>query len=316
MLKQLRSIAGAARRRLRGGRADAQAARIAYLEEVVRYLDFQVANQASLLRYLAAPVIHELPLVRETKASFDFQWAKIPVGRFMLENEDFRKEAPGYVTQFTGLPAEWFAGKRVIDAGCGLGRYSWALCSLGARVLSIDQSANGVARTREACRNFPGHQAIQADLLQPLPIDEPADLVWSFGVLHHTGDTYRAFKNIARLVRPGGYLYVMIYGKPRDGIISDYQELNEYDEYRRRLRNLALPAKLDVVRQEMAAGGFRVTGEEHVHGYFDAVSPPINDLYVFEEVESWFLEAGFGEIRKTLDTRNLNVVGRLTGATA
>ena len=155
MLKQLRSIAGAARRRLRGGRADAQAARIAYLEEVVRYLDFQVANQASLLRYLAAPVIHELPLVRETKASFDFQWAKIPVGRFMLENEDFRKEAPGYVTQFTGLPAEWFAGKRVIDAGCGLGRYSWALCSLGARVLSIDQSANGVARTREACRNFP-----------------------------------------------------------------------------------------------------------------------------------------------------------------
>lgn len=312
MLKQLRSLA----RRVVYGRpadpANSPAARIAYLEEVVRYLDFQVANQASLIRYLAAPVIHELPLVRETKESFDFQWAKIPVGRFMLENEDFRKEAAGYVTQFTGLPAEWFKGKRVIDAGCGLGRYSWALCSLGARVLSIDQSEHGVARTIEACRNFPGHQAIRADLLQPLPIDEPADLMWSFGVLHHTGDTYRAFKNIARHVRPGGYMYVMIYGKPREGVMSDYQELNEYDEFRRRLRNLSLPAKLEAVRREMTAGGFRVTGEEHVHGYFDAVSPPINDLYVFEEVESWFLEAGFTDITRTVDTRNLNIVASRT----
>src|SRR5262245_422015 len=90
--------------------------RLAYLEQVVRYLDFQVANQASLIRYLAAPVIHELPMVRETKASFDFQWAEIPTGRFMLENADFRKEAAGYVCQFTGLPPEWFNGKSVIDA--------------------------------------------------------------------------------------------------------------------------------------------------------------------------------------------------------
>ena len=103
-------------------------ARIAYLEEVVRYLDFQVTNQASLLRHVAGPMMQDLPEVRATRASFDFQWAELPTGRFMLENEQFRAEAPGYVLEFTGLPREWFKGKSVLDAGCGLGRYSWALC--------------------------------------------------------------------------------------------------------------------------------------------------------------------------------------------
>lgn len=129
--------------------------RIEYLEEVVRYLDFQVANQASLLRHLAGPVIQDLPEVRATRASFDFQWAELPTGRYMLENEQFRAEAPGYVQEFTGLPASWFPGKTVLDAGCGLGRYSWALCQLGARVTSIDQSDHGLRRTTDACGTFP-----------------------------------------------------------------------------------------------------------------------------------------------------------------
>lgn len=284
--------------------------RVAYLEEVVRYLDYQVTNQAALLRYLASPVIADLPQVRETRASFDFQWAEIPVGRFMLENEQFRVEAPGYVCEFTGLPAEWFNGKSVIDAGCGLGRYSWALGKLGARVLSLDQSDHGLARTAEACKAFPGHKTMKVDLLQDLPLTAQVDLVWSFGVLHHTGDTYRAFKNVARWVKPGGMIYLMLYGKPREGIASDYAEINEYDEWRRRTRNMPLGDKLAEVSRHMRAGGFRVLGEENIHGYFDAISPPINDLYVFEEVEAWLLEAGFTDIRQTVKTRNLHITAR------
>lgn len=282
--------------------------RVAYLEEVGRYLDHQVTNQASLLRHLAAPIIAELPQVRETKASFDFQWAEIPAGRYMLENPQFRQEATGYVCEFTGLPAQWFKGKSVIDAGCGLGRYSWALCQLGARVLSLDQSDHGLARTAEACRAFPGHRVMKVDLLKELDLDEQVDLVWSFGVLHHTGDTYGAFKRVAKWVKPGGFIYLMLYGKPREGFASDYAEINEYDEWRRRTRNMDLREKLGAVAAHMRAGGFRVPGEEHIHGYFDAISPPINDLYVFEEVESWLLAAGFTDIRQTVATRNLHII--------
>src|SRR5262245_49212750 len=81
--------------------------RMAYLERVVDYLTWQTSNQARLLRYLAAPVIRDLPIVAETKASFDFQWAEIPTGRYMFEDDRFRAEAPGYVCQFTSMAAEW-----------------------------------------------------------------------------------------------------------------------------------------------------------------------------------------------------------------
>jgi SAM-dependent methyltransferase len=284
--------------------------RIAYLERVVEYLTWQTTNQGALLRYLAAPHIHELPIVSQTKESFDFQWAEIPTGRYMLDNPQFRAEAPGYVCDFTSLPRAWFQGKTVFDVGCGMGRYSWALCELGADVLSLDQSDHGLRLTAEACRDFPRHRVMKADLLKPLPLDEHADLVWSFGVLHHTGDTYGAFRNVAPLVKRGGYMYMMIYGEPRPLFGLDYEEINEYEYWRHRTLNVGLRDKVAAIRKAMAAGEFRVVGDEHVHGYFDAISPRINDLYTFEELESWLLDAGFVDIRRTIETRNHHIIAR------
>jgi hypothetical protein len=51
-----------------------------------------------------------------------------------------------------------------------------------------------------------------------------------------------------------------------------------------------------------------------VHGYFDAISPPINDLHSFEELESWLIEAGFRDITRTMNARNHHVIGRRTTA--
>jgi SAM-dependent methyltransferase len=286
------------------------AERLAYAEHVIEYLEGQVSAQAALLRHLAAPVIQTLPLVAETKSSFDFQWNEIPSGRYMLDNAAFREEAPQNVCRFTTLSADWFRGKRVIDVGCGLGRYSWALCQLGCDVLSLDQSEHGLKRTAEACRAFPRHRTMKVDLLRPLAIVEQADLVWCFGVLHHTGDTYAAFRHIVPLVKPGGYLYLMIYGEPRHLFGLDYEEVNEYDYWRRRTRNVTLRERLAVVRMVMADGQFRVIGEEHVHGYFDAISPRINDLYAFEELESWLIDAQFVDIRRTVETRNHHIIAR------
>jgi len=286
------------------------AERLVYLESVVEYLSWQASNQAILLRHLSAPILNDLPAIRRTKESFDFQWAEIPTGRHNLEHPAFRAEAAANVTQFTGLPADWFKGKRVIDVGCGMGRYSWTLSALGADVLSLDQSPHGLAHAAEACKAFPAHRTLQVDLLQPLPVAEPADLVWSFGVLHHTGDTFRAFSNVVPLVRPGGYLYLMIYGEPRPGVRYDFEEINEYELWRHRTANLALREKLTVIREQMMAGAFRVSGDEYVHGYFDAIAPPINDLHTFEELESWLLDAGFEGIARTVDSRNIHVVAR------
>jgi SAM-dependent methyltransferase len=284
--------------------------RIRHLERVVEHLSWQSGRQAQIIRHLLAPVVAELPAVARTRGSFDFQWAEIPTGEAMLANPAFRAAAPGNVCRFTGLAAEWFRDKTVFDVGCGMGRYSWALCELGARVLSLDQSESGLRQTREACAGFPGHRTARLDLLRPIELGEQADLVWSFGVLHHTGDTRGAFMRIAPLVKPGGYLYVMIYGEPRPLFDGDFDELNEYERWRARTQNLPPGETLAVIRRAMAAGEFAVSGDALVHGYFDAIAPPINDLHSFDEVESWFLDAGFADIRRTVEARNHHVIGR------
>ena len=139
--------------------------RIAYLEEVVEYLHWQTTNQAALLRHLVGPDVHDLPAVRRTRASFDFQWADIPTGHSMLDNEEFRPEPPD-MSAFTGLPPEWFKGKRVIDAGCGIGRYSWALCTT-RRARALARSVRSrLAANRERLQRFPVHRVMKVDLLK------------------------------------------------------------------------------------------------------------------------------------------------------
>lgn len=294
---------------LGAGQADITS-RMGLLEAEVEYILYETSRISSLQRYVISPMIHDLPIAVQTRKSFDFQWEKLPKGRWNLENELFRQEAPGYVCEFTGLNPEWFCGKKVIDVGCGAGRYSWALCQLGAEVLSIDQSDHGLKRTQEACKSFPGHRFMKVNLLETLDIREKFDLVWSFGVLHHTGDTYGAFKRIIPLVKTNGFLFMMLYGEPRRGRCEDYKAVNEYELWRRKTRNMNFAERLEAITLAMRDRRFTAHGEEYVEGYFDALSPAINDLYSWEEIESWLLQEEFSDIRRTVDSRNHHVIAR------
>ena len=284
--------------------------RVEVLEMVNTYLSYEMSRLSALLRYVSAPIINELPYCRQTRESFDFQWEKLPKGRWNLENEKFREEAPRYVCQFTGLSPQWFKGKKVIDVGCGGGRYSWALCRLEAEVLSIDQSEYGLRRTKEACRDFPDHRTMRVNLLAEVDISATFDLVWCFGVLHHTGDTYGTFKKIVPLVKPGGYLFLMLYGEPRRGIDGDFMAVNEYEHWRRKTRNMTFDERLRAVNRGMENKEFSASGDEYIEGYFDAISPLINDLYSWEEIEGWLLRENFSEIKRTVENRNHHVIAR------
>ena len=70
-------------------------------------------------------------------------------------------------------------------------------------------------------------------------------------------------------------------------------------------------ATLEAITQGMRERRFAVNGEKHIHGYFDAISPPINDLYTFEELQGWLLGEGFENIARTVDTRNHHIIARL-----
>ena len=117
------------------------------------------------------------------------------------------------------------AGKSFLDIGCGSGLFSLAARRLGARVHSFDYDPQSVACAQELRRRyFTGDthwtieegSALDGDYLARLG---RFDIVYSWGVLHHTGAMWQALDNAAALVAPEGKLFIAIYND--QGKISD-----------------------------------------------------------------------------------------------
>ncbi len=139
----------------------------------------------------------------KTRAAFGWEWLRYP-GSLPGDKETFLEE--------TMLPPQEFAGKLVLDAGCGMGRYSAVALSLGAEVVAVDMSES-LQRVAEQAGSQPKLHPVEADLLHPPFKKGVFDVVYSQGVLHHAADTAAAFKAVAGLVKLRGLLSVWLYGK-------------------------------------------------------------------------------------------------------
>jgi len=153
-----------------------------------------------------------LSQTQEQRFEFGENW-----NNFIRKNFDKERVrvSTRHILEFMGRPN--LNGLTVLDIGCGSGLQSIAILDAGAaRVDGFDYDANSVKASKflkAQVGNPPNWTVEQGSVLDDAFVGAlPSyDMVYSWGVLHHTGDVWRAIQNAASRVRQGGLFYIALY---------------------------------------------------------------------------------------------------------
>ena len=238
---------------------------------------------------------------------FDKQWKDVMGEDFLTYNKDqysFNKKRVKEFLNNTGIKP-WFKkdsllkNKICLDAGCGPGRWTYAMQQLSAKqVDSFDISEEAIKKCKEINPN-----AYVQDILELKP-NPFYDFVLSWGVLHHTRNTREAFSKVSSQVKKGGMLHIMVYNKENDWAYDGYRGdscVDKHEEWEK----LTFQEQIEMCKNKAKNEG----GD--IHGWFDAFNPKFNWSHSADEVEQWFEEEGFKNIKLRMIKQNINMNGIL-----
>lgn len=244
-----------------------------------------------------------------TKTTYGLQWNRFRI----LRPEEDRATFLGR----TGLGEADMAGRLVLDAGCGMGRYLRVAAGCGARVVGLDLS-QAVQAARELTAGLPEVAIVQGDLLRPPLAAGTFDHIYAIGVLDHTPDPRRAFLALARLLKPGGRIAVWVYRRERpllERIIDVHRAVSRrlplslvlwlsrlmapVGGLKRRLleSRSRLVSRLGVALNLLTIGvSMHPDPEVRVCDTLDWYAPKYMSRHTYEEVAGWCAEAGLVDV--------------------
>jgi len=149
----------------------------------------------------------------ETAKNFGWEWT-----HFAHEDERYEQQ---FLDWLQPVDKKFFAGKMVLEGGCGKGRHTQLAARWGAKeIVGIDLSV-AVETAFAKTRNLPNAHIVQADIFR-LPFKKVFDYAYSIGVLHHTPDPKQAFVSLASKVKSGGHISAWIYGAENNEWITRF----------------------------------------------------------------------------------------------
>jgi SAM-dependent methyltransferase/uncharacterized protein YbaR (Trm112 family) len=249
----------------------------------------------------------------KTALSFGFEWQRFP--------EMYEEWNQSFLDYMQPHGPKFFRGKKVLDAGCGNGRFAYYAAKYGAEVWAVDLGP-AVEVARRNTETMAGVQVVQADLQRPPFARESFDFIFSIGVLHHLPDPEAAFQSLLGFLKPGGEIQIYLYWKPEGqplktamlagvtavrklttrlplaavhalsypAAVAAFAFLVWPYQVLRRFSGLARLAERIPMKQ-YASFPFRVC----VNDQFDRLSAPIENRYTRKDVADWFDRAGLEE---------------------
>ena len=147
-------------------------------------------------------------------------WDADPCGsRYLGDHADFeaharaRYELEPFIRDFAGFAHS--AGQRVLEIGVGMGADYLEWLKAGAHPSGVDLSSASIERARQRAEQAGYQPDLRVSDAEHLPFpDRTFDIVYSYGVMHHSPDTRQCIREAHRVLKPGGALRIMVYHHP------------------------------------------------------------------------------------------------------
>jgi SAM-dependent methyltransferase len=282
------------------------------------------------------PIVRNIPRFVPSESyasSFGFQWTRfdrLQIDKFMnnnLSRDRFCK---------TTAWSERMEGQRILEAGCGAGRFTQLALETGAEVFSFDLSSaiDAAWRNNAGTSKFTVFQAS----IYEIPLRRGAfDKVFCMGVLQHCPDVPGAFRSLLPFLRPGGEIVIDVYERPNGFPPLKYlvrpfvKHLNAETLYK--LLRWTIPPTFEVKKaiHRIPVVGARLGAliplgpishaprlnytdaelkEVKILSALDMLSPVYDQPQRMEDVQKWFEEAGLVEIQLTRGYNGINAKGK------